>query len=594
MKNYLTLLFLFFAEIISAQNLVRGPYIQMGTQTSVVIRWRTDQPTNSRVTYGTSFSNYTFSQSNFTPKTEHEVQLTNLLPNTKYFYTIGSSDLQFQGDVNNHFYTLPLDTSKDKIRFLALGDCGIVTPNQVNLRTQFMRYAAEKPFHFTVLLGDNAYSLGKDDEYQFGFFEPYKDLLKKTVLYPALGNHDYYSMTYENEVYKGAYLDIFTNPTKGELGGVPSGSEAYYSYDYGNVHFIVLDSYGAEIGQTKRLYDTLSPQIQWLKKDLAANKKRWTVAYWHHPPYDKADYDTDTVEELYLIRENVLRYLERNGVDLVLCGHSHTYQRSYLIRRHYGKAATFKAKLHGVSMSSGKYDGTTNSCPYIKRTGSGTVYVVAGSSAQIRDRRAADFPHPAMSYSNFDKAGALIVEVEDNRLDAKWLCEDGVIRDNFTIFKDVNKVQNISIKRGENLNLSASWVGNYLWQNGNQIRQVGLNNVNNSQKVFVTDDKRCLADTFKISITPTLLFENSQVNVFPNPAEDYVDISLEIPSDNEYELNISDLQGNILQSFPKEYFIKGNHQKRLPFNEKLLNTDLVLITLTSENQRITKKVKILR
>jgi hypothetical protein len=64
----------------------------------------------------------------------------------------------------------------------------------------------------------------------------------------------------------------------GQAGGVASNTEAFYSYNYGNIHFVSLDSYGWETGNT-RLYDTLGPQMVWLKQDLAANTQPWTVVY---------------------------------------------------------------------------------------------------------------------------------------------------------------------------------------------------------------------------------------------------------------------------------------------------------------------------
>jgi len=73
-------------------------------------------------------------------------------------------------------------------------------------------------------------------------------------------------------------------PTDGEAGGVASRTQAFYSYDIGNVHFLALDSYGLE-EKKYRLSDTLGPQAEWVKKDLDANKKTWVIAYWHHAPY---------------------------------------------------------------------------------------------------------------------------------------------------------------------------------------------------------------------------------------------------------------------------------------------------------------------
>jgi hypothetical protein len=234
------------------------------------------------------------------------------------------------------------------------------------------------------------------------------------------------------------YYDNFSLPVNGEAGGVASNNEAYYSYNYGNVHFVSLDSDGFESGSTK-LYDTLGPQVTWLKQDLAANKQKWTVVYFHHPPYTKGTHDSDGSSTLKRLRENLVRILERYKVDLVLNGHSHCYERSYLINGHYGLESTFSFEQHALSSSSGKNDGTSNSCPYIKNAGdplNGIVFAVVGSSG-IVGGSATGYPHNAMYYSNITTGGAIVLEIENNRLDAKWIGSDGLIRDNFTILKDV-------------------------------------------------------------------------------------------------------------------------------------------------------------
>lgn len=151
--------------------------------------------------------------------------------------------------------------------------------------------------------------------------------------------------------------------------------------------------------------------------------------------------------------------LERYGVDLVLCGHSHSYERSKLMHGHYGLEATFSPEKHLLSTSSGFYDGSANSCPYVKdQTGKGTVYVVSGSASRV-DHNQAAYPHDALPYSNNTNVGATILEVEGNRLDLKWICEDGVIRDHFTMMKNVSQKTTIKIKKGQTATLKASYVG---------------------------------------------------------------------------------------------------------------------------------------
>src|SRR5438445_7064826 len=78
----------------------------------------------------------------------------------------------------------------------------------------------------------------------------------------------------------------------------------------------------------------------WLESDLQANTNQWIIAYWHHPPYTKGSHDSDTETELIEMRQNALPILESYGVDLVLCGHSHSYERSFLLDGHYGLSST--------------------------------------------------------------------------------------------------------------------------------------------------------------------------------------------------------------------------------------------------------------
>ena len=86
------------------------------------------------------------------------------------------------------------------------------------------------------------------------------------------------------------------------------------------------------------------------------------------------------------MRERVVPIFERYKVDLVLSGHSHSYERSYLLNGHYGQENTFVAGTHALSGSNAKYDGSANSCTYIKNAGdmrNGIVYAVVGSSGQV-------------------------------------------------------------------------------------------------------------------------------------------------------------------------------------------------------------------
>jgi 3',5'-cyclic AMP phosphodiesterase CpdA len=429
-----------FAKLKPEPVLVRGPYLQAATPVSIVIRWRTDVLTRSRVSYGVNPSNLDKTIRNLDWVTEHEIKLTDLDPRTKYYYSIGGLKDTLQGDENNFFVTLPLPGKEDFYRIGVFGDCGYLGVRQAKVRDEFLKYLGNNNLDAWILLGDNAYNDGTDVEFQAKFFNVYKDnLLKNSPVYPAPGNHDYHDIDFGSDYaqtnHNTAYFQNFTMPIDGEAGGIPSNNQAYYSFDYGNIHFISLDSYGKELNNYF-LYDTISPQVQWLKKDLEANKNRqWVVVFTHFPPHTKGTHNSDTDTRMTLIRENLAPILERYGVDLFLAGHSHVYERSKLLSGFFGKDDEFNEK-YNLSSSTGLNDGSPNSEPYIKKSDVGTMYVVTGSSSYV-GKPEVSFPHNAMYYSNADDAGAAILEVQGNKLEMKWICEDGVIRDKFTIIKSL-------------------------------------------------------------------------------------------------------------------------------------------------------------
>ena len=486
--------------------LVRGPYLQVATPASMTIRWRTDMLDVSFVRYGTAPGKLDKLAGNDHRTTEHIVTIPALQPETKYYYLIEGFRDTLQGNDQNYFSTLPVPGKEGKYRIGVYGDCGSISVNQRDARDQFEKYLGGDVLNAWILLGDNAYSFGKDEEYQAHFFNIYKDnLLKKSPLFPAPGNHDYQDEPYAAEIAQRsgeiAYYQIFSMPTKGESGGLPSHTSAYYSFDIGNVHLISLDSQGSQ-ENGKRLFDTTSSQVIWLKQDLEANKnKEWVVVYWHHPPYSMGSHNSDRETQMVKIRENLVPILERYGVDLVLCGHSHSYERSKLMHGHYGLEASFSAKEHLLSNSSGYYDSSANSCPYIKdMNGKGTVYVVSGSSSRV-DHQQPTYPHDALPFSNTNYVGATILEAEGNRLDVKWIREDGQIRDRFTLMKDVNKRSVINIKRGQSVTLKASYVGAYNWNGLNmKTRSIEVKPPAGVTTYTVTDPYSCLKDVFEVHV----------------------------------------------------------------------------------------------
>jgi hypothetical protein len=157
-------------------------------------------------------------------------------------------------------------------------------------------------------LGDNAYQSGTAAEFANCFAPTWGDPNKRIMknLHVAAGNHEYYSPS------AGPYYKYF-----GAKAG-PAG-EGYYSYDVGRWHVIVVNS---ELIVNPVFTDAdRKKQMDWVGADLLSHKTLCTVAYWHHPRFSSGWHGGD--RKLVPIWQ----LLYDNGVDLVLNGHDHDYER---------------------------------------------------------------------------------------------------------------------------------------------------------------------------------------------------------------------------------------------------------------------------
>lgn len=407
------------------RQLLRAPYLQCGSASSMFIRWRTAQRTESVVRYGLS-PDQLGSQATVTGLShDHSVRISGLEPGTKYFYGVGTFRQIWQSGPENYFVTSPRADSTNGFRVWVLGDPGTDYPTQKAVRDAYLRQAKTKQAALILTLGDNAYSRGSDGQYEKGFFEVYRDLLKHTVVWPSLGNHD--TRTANSAFESGPYYEIFALPRAGEAGGVSSLTGAYYSFDYGNVHFICLNSADSDRSESGLMMD-------WLRRDLQAKRKTWTVAYWHHPPYSKGSHDSDVTEPddaaMTEMRETFLPVLEKGGIDLILCGHSHLYERSYLLEGHYGKSPSLRPDMirdrgDGRSEGSGPYDLSSG----------GTIYVNAGSAGHATKKsKLHGLNHPAMAVS-LNVPGSFVLDIDGPQLNGTFLDDRGRRRDWFTLRK---------------------------------------------------------------------------------------------------------------------------------------------------------------
>ncbi len=418
----------------------RGPYLQLQKPRDISIRWRTDESVLAcTLAIGDAPDEISRSVSaRELPTRSWGVRdwiatVDKLEPDQRYFYTVTSSGLTlYGGDDGHHFTTAPEGGTARPFRFWVLGDGGTnrrgsIDPGAVRARDGFRRYSGDR-VDGVLLLGDNAYTGGTDRQYQTAFFEVYAAVLARVPVWPCLGNHEI----------ADAYFEIFSVPTAGEIGGVPSASPNYYSFDFANTHFVVLDMTRAEWRHPD------APQLRWLEADLAACDRDWVVVANHFPPYCDGKYDSDRIEVHVDVRQIVLPILERHGVDLLLTGHDHTYQRSFLLDGHYGSRDTFDPQKHLKDRGDCRHE------PCRKRGGphGGLITVVtgtAGSFARAEDSRVrgGTLNHPAMvpqpdgeqSGRGYRRLGTFVLDIDGLTLEGRQIDEEGRVLDHFTLKK---------------------------------------------------------------------------------------------------------------------------------------------------------------
>ena len=187
--------------------------------------------------------------------------------------------------------TLPL--KEGSLRFAVIGDTGSGSQKQRDVGEMMVKYREAFPFEFVLMMGDNLYGGETPRDFEKKFSEPYKKLLDdKVKFYATLGNHDLaLQVNYENFNMNG---------------------KEYYRFKKGNVAFYSLNSNYMD-----------KKQVEWLESELAKDTSEWKVCFFHHPPYSSAKKHGSDGQ----LREVVEPIFVKYGVNVVLTGHDHVYER---------------------------------------------------------------------------------------------------------------------------------------------------------------------------------------------------------------------------------------------------------------------------
>jgi acid phosphatase type 7 len=281
----------------------RGPYVQGVTPTSAVIAWMSGEIGAGVVKYGKT-PELGLEEVDLGIGRRHAVVITTLDSGSTYHYLVDSGGVP---SAPGTFSTAPAGEDS-RFSFAVVGDSGGGGKGQLAVAGLLERLKPD----FILHTGDVVYSDGEQRHYNRRFFSPYGELIKNVPVFPGLGNHDV------REGNGAAFLENFRPPL-----GSPGSTKRYYSFDWGDAHFVALDSelyFGDEGGSAEQ-------QRAFLERDLAATGKRLKIAFLHRSPYGSSRHRGDK-----RVRADLEPLFARHGVDLVFAGRDHVYERMVPIR----------------------------------------------------------------------------------------------------------------------------------------------------------------------------------------------------------------------------------------------------------------------
>jgi hypothetical protein len=356
-----------------------------------------------------------------------------------------------------------------RIRFVAFGDnsYGDISDRAIAF------HAHQQHPDFVMNCGDNVYDSGLDNEYQRYFFPVYNSdiahhqvgapLLRSVPFYTVIANHDVQDKDANNHevadfgknpdalgFYTAMHLPlngpespVHSTPIQGPIeridtfraaAGLRFPRMANYSFDYGDAHFLCLDS---------NLYiDPNEPSLRaWIETDLSSTDAMWKFVVCHHPPFNVGG------EHFQVQHMRVLApAFEQYGVDLVLSGHEHNYQRPRPIRfapsgpGMSAQVAGRDRKVPGRFTVDRRFDGVSQTRP------DGVLYVVSGAGGKhLYDPGYTDNParwtHVEDNHEDYvvrmvtDRHSLTVFDIDGGRLTMTQVDETGTEFDRITLTK---------------------------------------------------------------------------------------------------------------------------------------------------------------
>ena len=278
------------------RDLLAGPFVNMATGTQAQVLWVARPGVQGRcelLSGGEAGIEVSTNAVRGLSAMLHKAQLRGLAPGRTYRYAVTCGGDRAEGA----FQTLPARGAPGPIKFVSYSDPQGSPDRHGSVAAAVRR---ELPFTFLSVSGDLSNDSTHWETLRSEFFQPARDLLRQTALWTARGNHEMEAVLYR---------DLFALP-----------EELCYSFDAGNLHYVFLDPYRPESTQRKGP-DEMAEMLAWLRRDLAAAGADWTVVTYHDPTFNVGGTGSEWG------RKDLLPVLEEFGVDVVLCGHAHLYER---------------------------------------------------------------------------------------------------------------------------------------------------------------------------------------------------------------------------------------------------------------------------
>ncbi|MBP2635360.1 MAG: metallophosphoesterase [Firmicutes bacterium] len=244
---------------------------------------------------------------------------------------------------------------------------------------------------FFINMGDLVDN-GQDDSQWNAWVDGAASLLAAIPIAPVMGNHEAYSLDWKMAK-PDYYLSLFALPENG-----PAGLKRHaYSFDYGDVHFSVLNTQQNELGEWYP--DLLEQQKEWLEKDLAGSKKKWKVVLMH-----RGVWKNPFNGPLDGIGQTFVPVFDKYHVDLVFTAHVHSYARTKALK---------------------------NGSP----DPDGTIYITTGRSGEKVWDKSPRKPTDEFYYNPLDMPNYLLLEADSSSLKVAAFKQNGELFDQTEIKK---------------------------------------------------------------------------------------------------------------------------------------------------------------